>query len=63
MDEQQPVSQEDIDKLFSGELTEKQIDRKYGIKRKPLLGCLIVVVGTMIVWSIIGFFFMKYIFN
>ncbi len=63
MDEQQPVSQEDIDKLFSGELTEKQIDRKYGIKRNPKLGCLIVVVGTMIVWSIIGFFFMKYIFN
>ncbi len=58
-----PMKQEDIDKLFSGEYTEKDIDRMYGINRKPLLGCLVVVVGTMIVWSIIGFFFMKYIFN
>ena len=63
MYEQQPVSQEDIDKLFSGELTEKEIDRKYGIRRKPWIGCLVVVVGTMIVWSFLGFFFMKYIFN
>ena len=58
-----PMKQEDIDKLFSGELSEKDIDKKYGIVRKPLWGCLIIVVGTIIVWSIIGFFFMKYIFN
>lgn len=57
------MKQEDIDKLFSGELSEKDIDRMYGIKRKPLLGCLIVVVGTIIVWSFLGFFFMKYVFN
>lgn len=58
-----PMKQEDIDKLFSGELSEKDIDKKYGIVRKPLWGCLTIVVGTIIVWSIIGFFFMKYIFN
>ena len=58
-----PMKQEDIDKLFSGELSEKDIDKKYGIRRKPLWGCLTVVVGTIIVWSIVGFFFMKYIFN
>ena len=58
-----PMKQEDIDKLFSGELSEKDIDKKYGIRRKPLWGCLTIVVGTIIVWSIIGFFFMKYIFN
>jgi len=57
------MKQEDIDKLFSGELSERDIDRMYGIKRKPLLGCLIVVVGTIIVWSFLGFFFMKYVFN
>jgi hypothetical protein len=58
-----PMKQEDIDKLFSGEYTEKDIDRMYGINRKPLWGCLVVVVGTMIIWSFLGFFFMKYVFN
>jgi hypothetical protein len=57
------MKQEDIDKLFSGELSERDIDRMYGIKRKPLWGCLIVIVGTIIVWSFLGFFFMKYVFN
>ena len=56
MYEQQPVSQEDIDKLFSGELTERDIDRKYGIKRKPWIGCLVILIGTCLVWSIIGYF-------
>ena len=29
---------------------EKEIDRKNGIKRKPALGCLIAVIGTIIFW-------------
>ena len=29
---------------------EKEIDRKNGIKRKPALGCLISVIGTIIFW-------------
>jgi hypothetical protein len=51
---QQSMKQEDIDKLFSGELTEKQIDEKYGIQRKPWIGCLVTILGTLLIWSIIG---------
>ena len=29
---------------------EREIDRKNGIKRKPALGCLIAVIGTIIFW-------------
>jgi hypothetical protein len=53
---QQSMKQEDIDKLFSGELTEKQIDEKYGIQRKPWIGCLVTILGTLLIWSIIGYF-------
>ncbi len=34
-------------------LSEKQIDEYNNIKRKPSLGCLIVVFGTILFWSFV----------
>ena len=32
---------------------EKEIDKKFGIERKPTLGCLVSVLGTILVWSLL----------
>jgi len=37
-------------------LSDKEIDKLHGIKRKPWLGFLISCVGTLIIWSLIGYF-------
>lgn len=34
-------------------LSEKQIDQYNKIERKPLLGCLITVGGTILFWSFV----------
>jgi len=32
---------------------DKKIDKINGIERKPLLGCFIMVLGTILFWSLI----------
>mgnify|MGYP000663158771 FL=1 len=50
------MTQEEIDLIFSKELSDKEIDKLHGIKRKPWIGFLISCVGTLIIWSLIGYF-------
>tara|TARA_Y100000389_G_scaffold201775_1_gene245304 strand:+ start:560 stop:799 length:240 start_codon:yes stop_codon:yes gene_type:complete len=55
------MTQEEIDVIFSNRLSDKEIDKLHGIKRKPWLGFLISCVGTLIIWSLIGYFIFKII--
>ena len=32
---------------------EKELDKKFGIERKPYLGCIISVMGSILFWSLI----------
>jgi len=50
------MTQEEIDLIFSKELSDKEIDKLHGIKRKPWIGFLISCVGSVIIWSLIGYF-------
>jgi hypothetical protein len=50
------MNQEEIDLIFSKTLSDKEIDKLHGIKRKPWLGFFISCVGTLIIWSLIGYF-------
>lgn len=50
------MTQEEIDLIFSKELSDKEIDKLHGIKRKPWIGFLISCVGTLIIWLLIGYF-------
>ena len=34
-------------------LNEEEIDKLHGIVRRPELGCLISIIGTIIFWSIV----------
>ena len=55
------MTQEEIDVIFSNRLSDKEIDKLHGIKRKPWIGFLISCVGTLIIWSLIGYFIFKII--
>jgi hypothetical protein len=55
------MTQQEIDLLFSQKLSDKEIDKLHGIKRKPWVGFLISCVGTLIIWSLIGYFLFKII--
>jgi hypothetical protein len=46
------MTQEEIDSIFNYELSEREIDKLHGIKRKPWIGWLISIVGSIIVWGI-----------
>lgn len=48
----EPLTQEEIDILWSN-MKDSEIDKKFGIVRKPLLGCLIVGVGSCLFWGFI----------
>ena len=50
------MTQEEIDLIFSKELSDKEIDKLHGSKRKPWIGFLISCVGSLIIWSLIGYF-------
>ena len=36
---------------------EKELDEKFGIERKPYLGCIISIIGSILVWSSIYWFY------
>ena len=40
-------------------LTDAQIDELHGIKRKPYIGFWISCIGTLVIWSLIGYFIFK----
>ena len=46
------LTQEEIDILWSS-MSDDEIDRKHGIKRNPALGCLVLTIGSVILWGII----------
>ena len=50
------MNKQKISSLFPMTKEEKEIDRKNGIKRNPMLGVAIVTVGTIIFWSMLIFF-------
>ena len=46
------MTQEEIDSIFNYELSEREIDKLHGSKRKPWIGWLTSIVGSIIVWGI-----------
>ena len=36
---------------------EKELDKKFGIERKPYLGCIISIGGSILVWSSVYWFY------
>jgi len=55
----EPLTQKEVDVLWSG-LSDEEIDKKFGIKRDRRLGCIIVIIGTIIVWSCIFYLISTY---
>ena len=39
--------------LFPLSQLDKEIDKENGIERKPYLGCIVSVLGSILVWSLI----------
>ena len=39
--------------LSKPQVDEQEIDEINGIERKPTLGCMIIVIGTIIFWSMV----------
>lgn len=44
-------NEEHYKSLFPLSEEEKEIDKKFGIERKPYLGCIISIIGSILVWS------------
>lgn len=63
MYEEQPVPQSDIDKLFSGEMSEREFERKWGSKdRRWLKRHLRWVIGSILcIWVILGVVLYNYL--
>ena len=36
---------------------EKELDKKFGIERKPYLGCIVSIIGSILVWSCVYWFY------
>lgn len=36
---------------------EKELDIKFGIERKPYLGCIVSIIGSILVWSSVYWFY------
>ena len=36
---------------------EKELDKKFGIERKPYLGCIVSIIGSILVWSSVYWFY------
>ena len=36
---------------------EKELDKKFGIERKPHLGCIVSIGGSILVWSSVYWFY------
>ena len=36
---------------------EKELDIKFGIERKPHLGCIVSIIGSILVWSSVYWFY------
>jgi len=47
------LKEKDSKSLFPLSNRERDIDKKYGIKRNPRLGCLIATLGTLLFWATI----------
>ena len=39
--------------LSKPQVDEQEIDEINGIERKPTLGCIVIVIGTIIFWSMV----------
>ena len=46
----EPLTQEEIDILLNHA---REGDKKNGIERKPQLGCIVSLLGSILVWSLI----------
>ena len=36
---------------------DKELDKKFGIERKPYLGCIVSIIGSILVWSSVYWFY------
>jgi len=63
--ENKPIPQSDIDKLFSGEISQKEFEKKYEVQEdKWLKGHLRLVVGGIgIVWILISILLYDYLMS
>ena len=43
--------------LFPLSEEEKELDKKFGIERKPHLGCIVSIIGSILVWSSVYWFY------
>jgi hypothetical protein len=50
------------DGLFPLSDEDREIDKKFGIKRKPHIGCLISLGGTIVFWSLL-YIILTYLLN
>jgi hypothetical protein len=63
--ENKPIPQSDIDKLFSGEISQKEFEKKYEVQEdKWLKGHLKLLVGSIgIVWILISILLYDYLMS
>jgi len=63
--ENKPIPQSDIDKLFSGEISQKEFEKKYEVQEdKWLKGHLkLLVVSIGIVWILISILLYDYLMS
>ena len=50
-------NEEHYKSLFPLSEEDKKIDKKFGIERKPYLGCIISIIGSILVWSSVYWFY------
>ena len=50
-------NEEHYKSLFPLSEEEKEIDKKFGIERKPYLGCIVSIIGSILVWSSVYWFY------
>ena len=50
-------NEEHYKSLFPLTEEDKKIDKKFGIERQPILGCIISIIGSILVWSLLYWFY------
>ena len=50
-------NEEHYKSLFPLSEEDKKIDKKFGIERQPILGCIISIIGSILVWSLLYWFY------
>ena len=62
-DSNKGVPQHEIDKLFSGEISEKEFERKWGTPTLFDRHGKVLLIGLSLVWLLLGFIIVRYVFS